>query len=221
MSTIDPKVETGKLLTKEGAGPSKKCRTTKKPEIIIPEQTVKEMKTSKSPKTKADEVVSKAIIQPVVTEPPSVTIRSKTGVFRKLKLKYGGSPTSNVVRKLHLTHQGVLMREVPSPVSPHSKKRRVEDMAKKISKKKKKTKKRWLVIPTESSEAEQLPRTPEPKPIIQHTSPEKTVVIPPKVSTTKSSYKEVQTSDITANVYDTGANVIMGEGDLTKETTQY
>ena len=50
MTTIDPKVETGKLLTKEGVGPSKKSRTTKMTEIIIPEPTVKETKTSKSPK---------------------------------------------------------------------------------------------------------------------------------------------------------------------------
>ncbi|CAI9281897.1 unnamed protein product [Lactuca saligna] len=211
------------MLTKEGTSPLKKSRTSKKTEIIIYEPIVKETKTSKSPKTKTDEVVSKAVIKPielVVIEPTSVTIPSKTGVFRKLKLKYGGSPTSNVVHKPHLTHQGALMRQVPTPVSPHSKKRRAVDMAKKILKKKKKMKKKQLVIPMKSSEEEQVPETPEPKPIIQPTSPEKIVVIIPEVSSTKSYYEEVRTSDITVNVSDTVANVIMGEGDLTKETTQ-
>ncbi|CAI9277813.1 unnamed protein product [Lactuca saligna] len=112
------------------------------------------------------------------------------------------------------------MCEVPAPVSPHSKKRRVEDMAKKISKKNKKTKNRKLVIPTESSEEEEVPETPEPEPIIKLTSPEKTVVIPSAVSSTKSSHEEVRTSDITKNISDTDVNVIMGEGDLSKETTE-
>ncbi|CAI9271384.1 unnamed protein product [Lactuca saligna] len=148
MSTIDPKVDTGKLLPKAGAGSSKKSRNTKKLEVIVLEPTVKDTKTSKSPKTKADEKVSKVEskpvvpVEPVVSSPTSVTIPLKTGVLRQLRLKYGGSPTSSLVRKPHLTHQGVLIREIPAPVSPHSKKQRVEDMAKKISKKKKNTKKR-------------------------------------------------------------------------------
>ncbi|CAI9278061.1 unnamed protein product [Lactuca saligna] len=216
MSTIDPKVETGKFLTKEGASPSKKSRTSKKTEFIIPEEIVKETKTSKSPKSKADEEPGATRI---VTEPTSVTIPSKARVFCKLKLKYGGSPTSNVIHKPHHTHQGVLMHEVLAPVSPHSKKRRAEDMANKISKKKKKTKMRKLVIPMESSEVEQVPKTPEHDPLIQPTSPEKTVFIPPEVLSTKLSHEEVRTSYITANVSHTGANVNMGKGDLTKETT--
>ncbi|CAI9276978.1 unnamed protein product [Lactuca saligna] len=125
MTIIDPKNETGKLLMKACTGPSKKSRTTKKIDILIPEPIVNETKTSKSQKTKADEVVSKFVIklvEPIVTEPTSVTIPSKTGVFCKLRLKYGGSPTSNVVRKPHPTYQGVLMHEVPALVSPHSKK---------------------------------------------------------------------------------------------------
>ncbi|CAI9295433.1 unnamed protein product [Lactuca saligna] len=122
LTTIDPKVETEKLLTKEDGGPSKKSRTTKKIEIITPEPNVQETKKSKSPKNtmKQDEQVSQVV------------------------LKYGGSPISSVVRKPHVTHQGVIMREVPAHVYPLSKKRRVEDMAKQISKKKK----RQLVFPT-------------------------------------------------------------------------
>ncbi|CAI9299239.1 unnamed protein product [Lactuca saligna] len=205
MTTIDPKVETGKLLPKAGAGLSKKSRTTKKPEIIIPKSIVKETKTSKSPKTKPNKIVSKAVttfVEPIVTEPALVTIPSKSGVLRRLQLRYGGSPTSNVVHKPYITHQGVVMREVLAPVSPHSKKRRAEDMAKKLSKKKKKTKKRQLVIPMEYFEEEQVPETPELEPIIEPTSPEKTVVIPPEVSSAKSFHEEVRTSGITTNICD-------------------
>ncbi|CAI9277067.1 unnamed protein product [Lactuca saligna] len=224
MTTIDPKVETGKLLTKDDVGPLKKSKITKKVVIVNPEPNVQETKQSKSPKktTKLDELVSKAVINPielVVTEPTSVTIPLKTGVFRRLKLKYVGSPTLSLVCKPHVTHQGVFMRKFPTSVSPHSKKRRAEDIAKKISKKKKKTKKKQLVIPTQSSkEEEEVPETPEP--INEPTSPEKTVIITPEVSYAKSSHEEVRTSYVTTNVYDTGVNVIMGEGDLSKETTQ-
>lgn len=49
-----------------------------------------------------------------------------------------------------------------------------------------------------------------------------TAVKPPKVSTTKSSIEEVRTSDILTNVSDTGVDVSMGEGDISKvaSTTQ-
>lgn len=96
ITTIDPTVHTGKLLIKEGACPSKKSRNTKKPGNIILDQIVKKTKTSKSPKSKADEIVSIVVVQsvaPVVTEPTSIIIPSKSGVFRRLKLNYGGSPT--------------------------------------------------------------------------------------------------------------------------------
>ncbi|CAI9290648.1 unnamed protein product [Lactuca saligna] len=51
------------------------------------------------------------------------------------------------------------------------------------------------------------------------TSPEKTVIIPPEVSSAKSSHEEVRTSNITTNVSDTDVNVIMGEGDLSNNST--
>ncbi|CAI9269812.1 unnamed protein product [Lactuca saligna] len=93
-------------------------------------------------------------------------------------------------------------------------------MAKKISKKKKKTKKRQSVIPRKSSKEEDMPETPEPEPIIESTSRANTIVIQPKVSSAKLSHEEVRTSDISANISDTGVYVIMGEGDLSKEITQ-
>lgn len=64
-----------------------------------------------------------------------------------------------MVRKPHLNHQGVLIREVHALVSPSSKKWRAEDVEKHISKKK--IKKRKLVIQEESSEGEKVLETPE------------------------------------------------------------
>ncbi|CAI9293423.1 unnamed protein product [Lactuca saligna] len=63
-------------------------------------------------------------------------------------------------------------------------------MAKRISKKKKKTKERQLVISTQSSEYEDVPETPVAIPIIEPSSPEKTVFILPKVSSAKSFFEE-------------------------------
>ncbi|CAI9288204.1 unnamed protein product [Lactuca saligna] len=58
---------------------------------------------------------------------------------------------SQVVKKTQVTHQGVTVREIPAPVSPSSKKRRVEDLAKLL-----KTNQRL-------EEVEQVPETPEIK----------------------------------------------------------
>lgn len=80
-------------------------------------------------------------IEPGDNSQEKVVIPSKTGVFRHIKVKSKHSrrsPTPNVVRKQHVTHQGVLIREIPAPVSPSSKKRRAEDMEKHISQRKKK-----------------------------------------------------------------------------------
>ncbi|CAI9299854.1 unnamed protein product [Lactuca saligna] len=94
-------------------------------------------------------------------------------------------------------------------------------MAKRISKKTKKTKKRQLVIPTTSSEDEEVPKTPEATPRTEPSSPEKTTVIPPEDSSAKSFHEEVRTSDITIHVFDTDVNVNMGEGYLHQEAPKY
>ncbi|CAI9274653.1 unnamed protein product [Lactuca saligna] len=90
-------------------------------------------------------------------------------------------------------------------------------MAKRISKKTKKIKKRQLVIPMQSSEEEEVPKTPKATPIIEPSSPEKTTVIPPEDSSAKSFHEEVRTSYITTRVSETDVNVNMGEGDLHQE----
>ncbi|CAH1436121.1 unnamed protein product [Lactuca virosa] len=152
------------LLSKEEAGPSKKPKRSKKDAKATPEKPVHETKKSPekhvhesklSPK-KPEVNVSTVVIKPV--EPVDDTlvkekIPSKSGVFRRLKKRTRGSRKSSDglfksspsnVRKPQLSHQGVIFREVPAPVSPLSKKRRAEDVAKHISKKKKRQRK--LVI---------------------------------------------------------------------------
>ncbi|CAH1431812.1 unnamed protein product [Lactuca virosa] len=156
LKTINPDVETGKLLSKEEAGPSKKSKRSKKGAKATPEKPVQESKKSpvkivpestKSPKKPETTV----IITPV--EPVDDTVEkipSKTGLFRRLKKRARGSRESSDgvlksspsnVRKPQLSHQGVIFREVPAPVSPLSKKRRAEDVDKHISKKKKRQRK--------------------------------------------------------------------------------
>ncbi|CAI9286329.1 unnamed protein product [Lactuca saligna] len=227
--TIDPSIKTWKLLASADVGPSKNSRRSKKDSHATPEKLVQESKPTKSSKkqTKPEEHVSTVLIEsaePVIDEPAKVTIPSKFGGFQRLKKQSSSSrksPTSYVVRKHHITHQGVLVREVPVPVSPSSKKRRTEDLAKRISKKKKKIKTQQLVIPTESSEEEEMPETPKATLITETSSPKKTTIIPPKVSSAKPFHEEARTSDITIYVSDTNVNVNMGEGDLNKEAPKF
>ncbi|CAI9270220.1 unnamed protein product [Lactuca saligna] len=118
-----------------------------------------------------------------------------------------------MVRKPQISHQGVLIREVSTPVSPVSKKRRAEDVAKHLSQTKKKKKTRKLFISTKSTdEDERIPETPEFTHLVQNSTPEKTDVIPPEVSIAKSIFKEVRTSGIPAHISNTDANVDMGKG---------
>lgn len=86
------------------------------------------------------------MIEPEQTQPEPIipdthvtekdVIPSKTGVFRRIKMKSKSrrkSSNTNVVRKPQVSHQGVIFREVPTPVSPSTKKRMVADMAKHLS----------------------------------------------------------------------------------------
>ena len=160
LKTINPDVETGKLLSKEEAGPSKKSKRSKKDAKATPEKTVHKTKKSskkivheskmsqKKPKS-AEVNVSTIVIKPLEPVDDSIVtkkIPSKSCVFRRLKMRSSGSQKSFDglskssplnVRKPQLSHQGVIFREVPAPVSPFSKKHRDEDVAKHISKKKK------------------------------------------------------------------------------------
>ncbi|CAI9295061.1 unnamed protein product [Lactuca saligna] len=148
----------------------------------------------------------------------NVIIPSKTGMFRRIKMKSTHKRKSSLqklVRKPQITHQGVLIRNVPALVFPGSKKQVAEDMAKHLSqsKKKKFMKTRKLVLSTESTdEDQQIPETPEFTPIVTSSIPETNVIKTPEVSIAKSIFEEVRTSGIPAHVSDMDANVNMGEG---------
>ncbi|CAI9280907.1 unnamed protein product [Lactuca saligna] len=106
------------------------------------------------------------------------------------------------------------------PTSPSSKKLRATDMAKHISKKKKKKGK--MIISSESTvdEDETIPETPEANLNKETSALAQTAVIPPKDSVAKSLSEEARTSDILVNVSNTDANVIMGEDDSKKENQE-
>ncbi|CAH1428173.1 unnamed protein product [Lactuca virosa] len=111
LKTINPDVATGKLLSKEEAGPSKKPKHSKKDAKATPDKPVHETKKSpekhvhesklspKKPK-KSEVNVSTVVLKPV--EPVDDTlvkekIPSKSGVFRRLKKRTRGSRKSSDV----------------------------------------------------------------------------------------------------------------------------
>ncbi|CAI9287135.1 unnamed protein product [Lactuca saligna] len=193
----------GVLLAKPDEGSSKKYHRSKKGDKSTAEQTVNEPVVKKSSKKQPEVMVqvSKDVtkaFETKVVEPVIEIVPSKSSVLKRLKMKARGSRKSlerflsfspSVTCKPHVTRKGVIIREVQAPVSPSSKKRIATDMAKKISMK---IKRRKLVL-------------------------QKTSVIPPEVSLTKSSHEEVRISDIITHVSDTDVNVTMGEGDSTKQ----
>ncbi|KAL7592159.1 hypothetical protein Lser_V15G33908 [Lactuca serriola] len=164
LQTINTTVGTGILLEREVETKSKR---SKKTNAGSSEKQVKESKSTQI--SKQLPVTEAELTKPEVSvaDTPSTQkelILSRTGVFRRIKIKSkhkSRSPLTNVVRKPQVTHQGVLFREIPAPISPSSMKRRATDMDKHISKKKKK--KRKIIISSESTadEDETIPETPE------------------------------------------------------------
>ncbi|CAI9268922.1 unnamed protein product [Lactuca saligna] len=213
LQTIDTYVETGVLLARKEETKSKR---SKKTAAGSSEKQVKESKSTKSPKklpiTEAEPTKPEISIADTPLTQKEI-IPSKTGVFRRIKMKSkhkSRSPLTNVIRKPQVSYQGLLFREIPAPASPSSKKRRATDMAKYISKKKKKSK---IVISSESTadENETIPETLEADVQKESSHPAQTDVIPPEDSVSKSVSKEARTFDIFVNVSHTDANVTMGE----------
>lgn len=151
LTTVNPSIETGVLLSKVAGGPSKKNKGSKK--------GVK-ASTSNPSLEKVEKIVPvspKKVIKMVVTQPTvedtntqaKETLPSKYGVLKRLK-KTAHRPRhspdmplvkdvkSKIILRPQLNSKGVVICEIPSPVSLASKKRRAEDMAKRISKNKKK-----------------------------------------------------------------------------------
>ncbi|CAI9263901.1 unnamed protein product [Lactuca saligna] len=212
---------TGVLLEKE----EKKSKRGKKNESGSSKKPVKEIKPKKSPKKKSvtgeEPIIHEVSIAEVTPVEPTIVeetqeeerIPLKTGVFRRIKMKSQHSRKSSphVVRKPQLTHQGVLIREVPVLVSTSLKKCKAADMAKHLSKKKKK-KSRKLVTTNESTEEdERIPKTPDLDLIKALSTPEQTSVIPPEDLNVKSSNEATRTLDIPVHVSNTDTNVNMGE----------
>ncbi|CAH1413470.1 unnamed protein product [Lactuca virosa] len=158
LKQINPSVITSVLLSQEDTGPSKKSQKTKK-EVKegVDKKSPKKGKSKSLKKTADKETGSKKgekSVENVVAESSKELISSKSGVFKRLKKMSHKSQTSledqsQLIRKAQLNRNGVKVCEIPDPVSPSSKKRRVEDVAKHISKK---IKKRKLFLQNESSE---------------------------------------------------------------------
>ncbi|CAI9290462.1 unnamed protein product [Lactuca saligna] len=216
LQTTDTSIETGVLLAIEEA---KKTKSSKKVAAESSKKSVKESKFTKSPKklpiTEAEPIKPEVVIADTPSTQKEI-IPLKTGVFRRIKMKSkhkSRSPVTNVVRKPLVSHQGVIFREIPVPDSPCSKKRRATDMAKHISKKKKKSR---VIISSNSTadENETIPETPEADLQNDSSHLESTDVMPPEASVAKTVSVEARTSDIFVNISHIDENVTLGEDAL-------
>ncbi|CAI9263199.1 unnamed protein product [Lactuca saligna] len=141
---IDTTVLTWVLHEDEEREKSKKSKKT------VGGSLEKVAKVEKKKKISVVEEVSQILTSMVDTprieaSPSTEMIPSKTGVFRRIKIKR----KSQMVKKTQLSHQGVTVREIPAPVSPLSKIQRAEDLAK------------FLKKSQRLEEVEQVPETPE------------------------------------------------------------
>lgn len=154
LTTINPDIVTSVLLPKT-TGPSKKRKGSKKDtkESSSKTQPEKVEKVVKSTPNKVvtteppPKVVPKPVSKPVVdfsSHPETEVLPSKSGILKRLRKMVHKLPHSpersksfspSFAIKPQVIRKGVVFCEVPAPSSPASKKRRVEDMAKKIVKK--------------------------------------------------------------------------------------
>ncbi|CAI9267094.1 unnamed protein product [Lactuca saligna] len=196
----------GILLPRE----AKKTKKSKKDKPTSPAKKVNSSTSSKSTKQTSETIIvtvdATTVITPVVEESQEdVVIPSKTGMFRRIKMKSKHkrkSSSKKLLRKPQPSHQGVMFREVPVLVSPASKKRAAEDMANHLSQptKKKPKKARKIVLSSESTEEdERVPETPETT-ILTSSIPETTVIFTPEVLIARSLVEEVRTSGLGENI---------------------
>ncbi|CAI9296059.1 unnamed protein product [Lactuca saligna] len=217
LATIDSSVETGILLPPTSA---KKSKKTKKTDVGS-----SDAKVTSAKKTKQVPVIEPEPIQPELVVPDTQVIEtevipSKTGVFRCIKMKSKTKKRSSgtkVVRKPHVSHQGVIFREVTAPVPPSTKKRMAADMARRLSQKKR----RKLIISSDSTadDTEVIPETPEATLIIDSSKADASVTQPSEVLIAKTIPVEDRTSNITVNISDMGKNFIIGV-DIVKTEAQ-
>ncbi|XP_052619606.1 uncharacterized protein LOC128125976 [Lactuca sativa] len=205
MKTFDPAVQTGMLLevTAESSKKKKKIQKAEK---------VQSSKVSQAEEVEKEETFTKA---------KKEIIPSKSGVLKKL-LKSLTTTSSPNIRKTEVSSKGATFHDVPAPVSPGSKRKRAQDVAKHMQQTL--SKKRKLIICNESSDEEVVPETPPVSVVVTVSLPpvsipitsqiSTTTSIPLEVVTTKSVSKEVPTSDMVVNVSDTGAPITSVETTL-------
>ncbi|CAI9263780.1 unnamed protein product [Lactuca saligna] len=147
LQSIETTVVTGKL-QQEATKKTKKSKKTKgdSSEKGLKDDQHQALIGPSSTVEKVSPILTSVADTPVIEASTSKeTIPSKTGVFRRIKIKR----KSQLVKKTQVTHQGVTVREVTAPVSPSSKKRRAEEMAK------------FLKKPKLVEDEELVPETPE------------------------------------------------------------
>ncbi|CAI9277283.1 unnamed protein product [Lactuca saligna] len=148
LKTVNTDVETSVLLPPT-IGPSKKTRGSKKSTVEIPSKRspTKATKVVKPKKQDHSEPPSIVAMKPDEYQQETIVLPSKSGVLKKVKKmahkpSYSSKksqsfyPTYKVKTQINLKR--VIFQEVQVPVSPGSKKRSVEDMAKHLLKKQKK-----------------------------------------------------------------------------------
>lgn len=160
IANINPFIETEVLLPKYAGGPSKKSKSSKKG---VKAST---SKPSPEPVEKVVKISPKKVVNPVTqpiveeTTHAKETLPTKSSMLKHLKKmahRLRHSPDrinvkdvkSKIIYKPQLTTKGVAIREIPTHVSPASKKRMDEDMGKHISKNNKKVVQDYLeeVVP--------------------------------------------------------------------------
>ncbi|KAL7605237.1 hypothetical protein Lser_V15G14681 [Lactuca serriola] len=183
MKTFNPDVQTGVLLEVSRESSKKKKKTQK-------EEKLQSSKVSQAERVEKEEFSHKT---------KKEIIPSKSGVLKKLRKSSQTTTTSPTIRKTGVSSKGAAFRNVPAPVSPGSKRKRAQEVAKHITQKL--YKKRKMIIRNESSDEEVVPETPPVSistvvtvslPIISQIST--TTSIPLKVVTNKPVSEEVPTS---------------------------
>ncbi|CAI9303074.1 unnamed protein product [Lactuca saligna] len=193
VKTIDSSIPTGISLPQE----EKKTKKSKKIVPTSPEPKKKGSKTSKSSKKETENIKVTSdetnVVEPMVDETQeNVIIPSKTGMFRRIKMK-------STKKKVIITEAETSSRRYGKTLS-QPKKKKLKNTCK-------------LFLSTESTdEDERIPETPKFTPIVTSFIPEANVMKTPEVSIAKSIFDEVRTSGIPAHVSDMDANVNMGEG---------
>lgn len=155
LQSVNPSVKIGVLLPKGIAASSKRCKSPKKSSKVDKPKVVPDVVTKRG---------TKPVLEPIINDVEMEVVPSKTGILKRTKkhahrplhspyprpiiidvpeqivFSPKGSFASKLqkIQKPHINRKGVIIHEIPPPVSPASKKRRAQDLVKKIKKNQKK-----------------------------------------------------------------------------------